>query len=72
MKKFLRNKIDLIKRNFQKGEKFEKFAPAVNAFDTLLFVPNHYFRRGIYIGLITILLIALGFWIYGGAGLVIM
>ena len=29
MKKFLRNKIDFIKRNFQKGEKIEKIAPAV-------------------------------------------
>ena len=49
MKKFLRNKIDLIKRNFQKGEKFEKFAPAVNAFDTLLFVPNHTTQTGSHI-----------------------
>ena len=38
----------------------------------LLFSPNHYFRRGIYMGLITLLLIAVGFSIYGGAGLVIM
>ena len=42
MKNFLRNKIDLIKRNFQKGEKFEKFAPAFNAFETLLFVLQVY------------------------------
>ncbi|MAS29540.1 MAG: NADH:ubiquinone reductase (Na(+)-transporting) subunit B [Flavobacteriaceae bacterium] len=49
MKKFLRNKIDLIKRNFQKGEKFEKFAPALNAFDTLLFVPNHTTQKGSHI-----------------------
>ena len=49
MKKFLRNKIDLIKRNFQKGEKFEKFAPAVNAFDTFLFVPNHTTQKGSHI-----------------------
>ena len=49
MKKFLRNKIDFIKRNFQKGEKFEKFAPAVNAFDTLLFVPNHTTQTGSHI-----------------------
>ena len=49
MKKFLRNKIDLIKRNFQKGEKFEKFAPAVNAFDTFLFVPNHTTQSGSHI-----------------------
>ena len=49
MKKFLRNNIDLIKRNFQKGEKFEKFAPAVNAFDTFLFVPNHTTQSGSHI-----------------------
>jgi len=49
VKKFLRNKIDLIKRNFQKGEKFEKFAPAVNAFDTFLFVPNHTTQKGSHI-----------------------
>ena len=49
MKNFLRNKIDLIKRNFQKGEKFEKFAPAVNAFDTFLFVPNHTTQKGSHI-----------------------
>lgn len=49
MKKFLRNNIDLIKRNFQKGEKFEKFAPAVNAFDTFLFVPNHTTQKGSHI-----------------------
>ena len=49
MKKFLRNKIDLIKRNFQKGQKFEKFAPAINAFDTLLFVPNHTTQKGSHI-----------------------
>ena len=49
MKNFLRNKIDLIKRNFQKGEKFEKFAPAVNAFDTFLFVPNHTTQSGSHI-----------------------
>ena len=49
MKNFLRNKIDLIKRNFQKGEKFEKFAPAFNAFETLLFVPNHTTQSGSHI-----------------------
>ena len=31
---FLRNKIDQIKKPFARGEKWEKFAPAVNAFDT--------------------------------------
>ena len=36
--KILRDIIDKVKGPFQKGEKFEKFAPAVNAFDTFLFV----------------------------------
>ena len=46
---FLRKKLDEIKRPFQKGEKFEKFAPAINAFDTFLFVPNHTTKTGSHI-----------------------
>ena len=46
---FLRNKIDQIKKSFAKGEKWEKFAPAVNAFDTFLFVPNHTTHKGAHI-----------------------
>lgn len=46
---FLRKKLDEIKRPFQKGEKFEKFAPAVNAFDTFLFVPNNTTKTGSHI-----------------------
>ena len=46
---FLRKKLDEIKRPFRKGEKFEKFAPAVNAFDTFLFVPNHTTKTGSHI-----------------------
>ena len=46
---FLRKKLDQIKRPFHKGEKFEKFAPAVNAFDTFLFVPNHTTKTGSHI-----------------------
>ena len=38
---FIRKKIDIIRKPFNKGEKFERFAPAINAFDTFLFVPNH-------------------------------
>ncbi len=49
MKNFFRNRLDLIKRNFQKGERFEKFAPALNAFDTFLFVPNHTTQKGSHI-----------------------
>ena len=46
---FLRNKIDQIKKPFTKGEKWEKFAPAVNAFDTFMFVPNHTTQKGAHI-----------------------
>ena len=30
-------------------QKFEKFAPAINAFDTFLFVPNHTTKKGAHI-----------------------
>ena len=46
---FLRKKIDQIKKPFAKGEKWEKFAPAVNAFDTFMFVPNHTTQKGAHI-----------------------
>ncbi|GGD13311.1 NADH:ubiquinone reductase (Na(+)-transporting) subunit B [Flavobacterium orientale] len=47
--KFLRDKIDQIKKPFGKGEKLEKFAPAVNALDTFLYVPNHTTKHGAHI-----------------------
>ncbi len=47
--KFLRDKIDQIKKPFGKGEKFEKLAPAVNALDTFLYVPNHTTHKGSHI-----------------------
>lgn len=46
---YLRRKLDEIKRPFAKGEKWERFAPAVNAFDTFLFVPNHTTTKGSHI-----------------------
>ncbi len=36
----LRNLLDKIKPNFEKGGKLEKFYPAFNAFETFLFVPG--------------------------------
>ena len=45
----LRKQLDALKRPFGKGQKFEKFAPAVNAFDTFLFVPNHTTQKGAHI-----------------------
>ena len=47
--KFLRNKLDQIKKPFEKGQKFEKYAPAINAIDTFLFVPNHTTKSGAHI-----------------------
>ncbi|QTY26998.1 NADH:ubiquinone reductase (Na(+)-transporting) subunit B [Flavobacterium sp. CS20] len=46
---WIRKKIDEIKKPFQPGEKYEKFAPAVNALDTFLFVPNHTTKKGAHI-----------------------
>lgn len=36
--KFIRNTFDKYKPLFDKGGKYEKMAPAFNAFDTLMFV----------------------------------
>lgn len=46
---FLRKKIDQLKKPFNKGEKWEKYAPAVNALDTFLYVPNHTTNKGAHI-----------------------
>ncbi len=46
---WIRKKIDKIKEPFQPGEKFEKYAPAVNALDTFLFVPNHTTQKGAHV-----------------------
>ena len=45
----LRKTLDRIKQPFGKGQKFEKFAPAINAFDTFLFVLNHTTKKGAHI-----------------------
>lgn len=46
---FIRKGLDNLKKPFGKGEKYEKFAPAINAFDTFLFVPNHTTTKGAHI-----------------------
>ncbi|MDB4186498.1 NADH:ubiquinone reductase (Na(+)-transporting) subunit B [Flavobacteriaceae bacterium] len=46
---FLRKSLDNIKKPFGKGEKYERFAPAINAFDTFLFVPNHTTNKGAHV-----------------------
>ena len=47
--KFIRDTFDKYKPLFDKGGKLEKFAPGFNAFDTLLFVPNHTTKHGAHI-----------------------
>ena len=46
---FIRKNLDKIRKPFNKGEKYERFAPAINAFDTFLFVPNHTTKSGSHI-----------------------
>ena len=45
----IRNTIDNLKKPFNRGEKWEKFAPAFNALDTFLFVPNNTTKHGAHI-----------------------
>ena len=45
----IRKQIDRLKKPFEKGSKFERLAPAVNAFDTFLFVPNNTTKKGAHI-----------------------
>ncbi len=47
--KALRNFLDNIKPNFEKGGKFEKFHSTFDAFETLLFVPNTTTKGGVHI-----------------------
>lgn len=44
--KFLRNYLDKIKPNFEKGGKFQKFYSTFDAFESFLFVPNTVTRKG--------------------------
>ncbi|MDT0641677.1 NADH:ubiquinone reductase (Na(+)-transporting) subunit B [Zunongwangia sp. F363] len=46
---WIRQRLDKIKEPFAKGNKYEKFAPAVNALDTFLFTPNHTTQKGSHI-----------------------
>ncbi|MGB5983426.1 MAG: NADH:ubiquinone reductase (Na(+)-transporting) subunit B [Nonlabens sp.] len=47
--KWLRSKLDQARKPFEPGAKFEKYAPAINAFDTFLFTPNHVTKKGAHI-----------------------
>ncbi|MUP44295.1 NADH:ubiquinone reductase (Na(+)-transporting) subunit B [Gramella sp. BOM4] len=46
---WIRQRLDKIKQPFQKGKKYEKYAPAINALDTFLFTPNHTTQKGAHI-----------------------
>ena len=39
--KFIRKQVDVLKKPFLKGGKLEMLYPAFNAFETMLFVPDH-------------------------------
>ena len=43
---FIRKQVDTLKKPFTKGGKLEKLYPAFNAFETMLFVPNHTTSKG--------------------------
>ncbi|MEZ4903252.1 MAG: NADH:ubiquinone reductase (Na(+)-transporting) subunit B [Spirosomataceae bacterium] len=47
--KLVRNIVDSIKPNFEKGGRFEKLYPAFEAFETLLFVPGHTTSSGVHV-----------------------
>lgn len=47
--KVLRNLIDSVKPNFEKGGRLEKWYPAFEALETFLFVPAHTTHRGVHV-----------------------
>lgn len=47
--KLVKNIVDSIKPNFEKGGRFEKLHPAFEAFETLLFVPGHTTSNGVHV-----------------------
>ncbi len=46
---WIRQRLDKIRAPFEKGEKYEKYAPAINALDTFLYTPNHVTKKGAHI-----------------------
>ena len=46
---WIRQRLDRIREPFNKGQKLEKYAPAINALDTFLFTPNHTTKKGAHI-----------------------
>lgn len=47
--KVLRNLVDSVKPNFEKGGRLEKWYPAFEALETFLFVPAHTTHRGVHV-----------------------
>ncbi|TVZ27347.1 Na+-transporting NADH:ubiquinone oxidoreductase subunit B [Gillisia sp. Hel_I_86] len=46
---WIRQKLDKFRQPFNKGNKFEKYAPAINALDTFLYTPNHTTQKGAHV-----------------------
>jgi len=46
---WIRQKLDQFKVPFNKGNKLEKYAPAINALDTFLYTPNHTTKKGAHV-----------------------
>jgi Na+-transporting NADH:ubiquinone oxidoreductase subunit B len=46
---WIRQKLDKIREPFNKGNKLEKYAPAINALDTFLYTPNHTTQKGAHV-----------------------
>ncbi|MCF4102384.1 NADH:ubiquinone reductase (Na(+)-transporting) subunit B [Gillisia sp. M10.2A] len=46
---WIRQKLDKFKEPFNKGNKLEKYAPAINALDTFLYTPNHTTQKGAHV-----------------------
>ena len=46
---WIRQKLDQFKVPFNKGNKLEKYAPAINALDTFLYTPNHTTKMGAHV-----------------------
>jgi len=69
----IRKQFDKLKRPFEKGQKLERFAPAINAFETFLFVPKHTTHKGAHIRdavdlkrtMVTVILALLPALVYG-------
>ena len=46
---WIRQKLDKFREPFNKGNKLEKYAPAINALDTFLYTPNHTTQKGAHV-----------------------